>query len=258
MKSVNHPRFPFPVAKCRFSKLVLLTCCLCLAALTAEAQGRPGVPRVIRLGASAPLGTIPPRPALDAPREIPLRPIPVAPSQGQTDPVVQSTVSAPLQPSALQSVEGLGKGMAEMQSVNFPLPPDTNGAVGATQYVQMVNVWFAVFDKQTGARLYPPAGSPPAAINTLFTGFIGTLCPSVNGGDPIVAYDKLAQRWILTQLAYGRDEFGDLVPPYYHCIAISQTFDALGAYNLYALEWISDTFPDYPKWGVWPDAYYTS
>jgi len=37
-------------------------------------------------------------------------------------------------------------------------PPDTNGEVGATQYVQMVNEGFQVFDKNTGASLLGPSG----------------------------------------------------------------------------------------------------
>jgi hypothetical protein len=40
-------------------------------------------------------------------------------------------------------------------------PPDTNGAVGATQFVQWVNESFAVFDKATGtiAAGFPQAGN---------------------------------------------------------------------------------------------------
>ncbi len=36
-------------------------------------------------------------------------------------------------------------------------PPDTNGAIGATQYVQWVNTAFAVFNKSTGAMIFGPA-----------------------------------------------------------------------------------------------------
>src|SRR5688572_19973486 len=36
-------------------------------------------------------------------------------------------------------------------------PPDTNGEVGATQYLQMVNKGFQVFDKSTGASLLGPS-----------------------------------------------------------------------------------------------------
>ena len=71
-------------------------------------------------------------------------------------------------------------------------PPDTNGDVGRTQYVQIVNSAFQVWNK-TGASLYGPAN-----INTLFTGFGGP-CETRNDGDPVVLYDQLADRWVITQ-----------------------------------------------------------
>jgi hypothetical protein len=121
-------------------------------------------------------------------------------------------------------------------------PPDTNGAVGETQYAQWVNVDFAVFDKATGAKLYGPAHG-----NTIWQGF-GGACETDNAGDPIVQYDKLAKRWILTQ-------FTAAATPYLQCVAVSTTSDALGTYNRYAFSY-GTVFPDYPKLGVWPDAYY--
>jgi len=74
-------------------------------------------------------------------------------------------------------------------------PADPNGAPGVDQYVQWVNEDFAVFDKGTGAMLYGPAPG-----NTLWTGFGGP-CETDNDGDPIVQYDKAANRWVLTQFA---------------------------------------------------------
>ena len=124
-------------------------------------------------------------------------------------------------------------------------PPDTNGAVGATQYVQWVNAEFAVFDKVTGALV---AG--PTEGNTLWAGFGGG-CETNNDGDPIVQYDKMANRWILTQ-------FSIVTLPYTECVAVSTTSDATGTYNRYAFSFGNTDFPDYPKLGVWPDAYYMS
>ena len=74
-------------------------------------------------------------------------------------------------------------------------PPDTNGAIGATQYVQWVNTYFAVFDKRSGALL---AGPMPG--NVLWSGFGGG-CESNNDGDPMVLYDKLANRWVMSQFS---------------------------------------------------------
>jgi len=133
------------------------------------------------------------------------------------------------------------------------VPPDTNGAVGATQFVQMVNVTIAVYDKSTGALQLGPA-----AIHTLWTGF-GGLCefgggtPTfADGGDPVVLYDHLAGRWLVTQLQYD-STFTHTA----QCIAVSTSSDATGSYNRYEFDFGSN-FPDYPKFAVWPDAYYNS
>ncbi|MDQ6656378.1 MAG: hypothetical protein M3Y80_11260, partial [Verrucomicrobiota bacterium] len=75
-------------------------------------------------------------------------------------------------------------------------PPDTNGAVGLTQYVQMVNEGYQIFNKSTGTSILGPA-----SINSLFAGF-GGVCEA-GSGDPVVLYDKLADRWIITQFAGG-------------------------------------------------------
>jgi hypothetical protein len=129
-----------------------------------------------------------------------------------------------------------------LQSGGSGLPPDTIGDVGPNHYVQMVNTSFAIFDK-TGNKL-----SGPTAINQLWQGE-GNACERCNDGDPVVLYDPLAGRWLLSQFAVCET-------PYHECIAISQTSDPTGAYYLYAFE--ITNFPDYPKFGVWPDAYYMS
>jgi len=68
-----------------------------------------------------------------------------------------------------------------------------------------------------------------------------------NAGDPVVLYDQLADRWLLSQ-------FSDGTAPFFNCVAISQTSDPLGAYYLYAFS--APSFPDYPKYGIWRDGYY--
>jgi hypothetical protein len=120
-------------------------------------------------------------------------------------------------------------------------PPDPNGAVGPNHYVEMVNLAFAVYDKQ-GTRL---AG--PTKAGDLWRGFPVADC-SANAGDPVVLYDRRADRWILTQ-------FTAVDPgPYYNCVAVSQTSDPTGAYFRYAFNW-AGWFPDYPKYSVWSNAY---
>jgi hypothetical protein len=137
-----------------------------------------------------------------------------------------------------------GVGNGDYGFVPNAAPPDTNGAVGATQYVQWVNESFAVFDKATSTI----AAGFPKAGNTLWTGFGGG-CERNNDGDPIVQYDKAANRWVLTQFSVS-------TTPFLQCVAVSTTSDATGTYARYAFT--QPNFNDYPKLGVWPDGYYIS
>jgi hypothetical protein len=124
------------------------------------------------------------------------------------------------------------------------VPPDTNGAVGATQFVQWVNVLFAVYDKATGHLVQAPRPG-----NTLWSGFGGP-CGANNNGQPIAQYDKAAARWVMAQPV--------LVKPFTSCLAVSTTSDATGTYNRYAFAFPVGDYPDYGKLAVWPDAYYAS
>ena len=126
------------------------------------------------------------------------------------------------------------------------VPPDTNGAIGATQFLQMVNVTLAVYDKRTGARVLGPA-----AISSVWAGFGGP-CETQDGGDPVVVYDQLANRWLVSQF-----QFNSTFTDNKQCVAVSTTSDATGPYNRYQYDFGAD-FPDYPKFGVWPDGYYYS
>lgn len=123
-------------------------------------------------------------------------------------------------------------------------PPDPVGDVGPTHYVRMANASFQIFNKTTGASVFGPAN-----INTLFAGF-GGACETENAGDPIVLYDQIADRWLLTQFS---DSTG---PGFFNCVALSTTSNPLGTYHRWAFS--TATFPDYPKYGIWPNAYLIS
>jgi len=127
------------------------------------------------------------------------------------------------------------------------LPPDTDGAIGTTQYVQMVNLAMAVFSKK-GALLLGPV---PA--NQVWQGFGGD-CQSHDDGDPVVLFDHLANRWIVTQFAIGTGSSGN---GSLECIAISKTADATGHWYRYAFDYTKyGSINDYPKLGIMPTAYY--
>ena len=162
-------------------------------------------------------------------------------NQVQKDPVLQTEENSPRLETPNYSLEFDGAGFGDGFFCNC-MPPDNDGAVGTTQYVQYINLEYKVFDKSGNTVLGPLAG------NAFWSGFGGS-CQTDNSGDPVIRFDAAAQRWVVAQFAVS-------IPsgPDYECIAVSQTADATGAYNRYAFQF-SD-FPDYPKIGVWPDAYY--
>ena len=153
-------------------------------------------------------------------------------STPSVDPVKQTTYPPQVSPYVIASTQGI--------SYTGSVPPDTNLAVGETQVVEFVNSQFAVFDK-AGNVLQPATN-----LFQVFASMEGDDCSWRTGGDPVVVYDRIAGRWVMTRY---------LFTPNILCMAVSQGTDALGAYNLYSYAFGPDT-ADYPKFGVWPDAYY--
>jgi hypothetical protein len=123
-------------------------------------------------------------------------------------------------------------------------PPDPNGDVGPNHYVAMTNLTFAVYSK-LGQLLFGPADT-----GTLWQGFPIEDCTDPSG-DPIVLYDEVSDRWILTQFTTRGLDIRNL--PFYNCVAVSQTGDPTGAYFRYAFRTGGKNFPDYPKYGVMPN-----
>lgn len=203
----------------------------------------PDVQQAIQHDVSQPLRDLPGSRRSDARREKPLRIIPRGGANGNLqDEALQSTTGPLVGTSTGLNFAGVGNGDYGFRP--NAAPPDTNGAVGATQYVQWVNESFAVFDKATGVI----ASGFPKAGNTLWAGFGGG-CETNNDGDPIVQYDKAANRWVMTQFSVS-------TTPYLQCVAVSTTSDATGSYNRYAFSYGNTQFNDYPKMGVWQDGYY--
>jgi subtilase family serine protease len=162
-----------------------------------------------------------------------------------SDPIVQNIAGLLAMPLPTRSVEGVA-------NVDAVLPADSSGDVGPNHFVQWVNLSFAVYSK--GSPTTPPVLLyGPAPANTLWSGFGGP-CESRNDGDPIVRYDHMADRWVMSQLAAPNSFFGLLFGPFYQCIAVSATSDPLGSY--YRYQFAFDKLNDYPKFGVWPDGYY--
>jgi hypothetical protein len=165
----------------------------------------------------------------------------------QPDPVAAQPATALTGVTAVASFEGQSA-QDNRNVLGFAfVPPDTNGAVGISQYVQMVNVTIAVYSKTTGTLQLGPV-----PIHAIWKGFGGPCELAGDGGDPVVLYDQLANRWFVSQL-----QFNDDFTSNQECIAVSTTSDATGSYNRYEFDFGSE-LPDYPKFSVWPDAYYSS
>jgi uncharacterized repeat protein (TIGR01451 family) len=149
----------------------------------------------------------------------------------------------------------LGRLQAPTNSINFQGlsgadPPDMNIDVGPNEIIETINVIFAIYDKTGNLR----AG--PFNISSLFSanGGTGTACDSSGpSSDPVVLYDQQANRWVITILAWDNFFNG----PYRECIAVSQTADPVsGGWFRYAFVTSNSFLSDFPKLGVWPDAYY--
>ena len=202
----------------------------------------PTVSTAVKFDISPPLRSIPPSVTVGVRHEADDDHGPAGPvgdTRHDPDPVLQSSLGNGDIPGTGVNFNGISNPVA----CNGCAPPDPNGAVGPNHYVQMVNLKYQIFTR-TGTSLVGPAN-----INTLFTGF-GGACELENAGDPIVLHDQLADRWLLSQ-------FTAMGPIYYNCVALSTGSDPTGTYYRYAFS-TGVNFPDYPKYGVWPDAYYIS
>jgi hypothetical protein len=158
------------------------------------------------------------------------------PGPQDLDAAVQDWMAAPFIPAPTQSFDA-------MNNISGAVPPDPVGDVGPNHYIAMSNLSFAVYSK-TGTTLYGPA-----ANNTLWSGFGGD-CETRNDGDPIILYDQFADRWLLSQFTAGAGTF-------FNCVALSTSGDPTGTYYRWAFT-TGSNFPDYPKYGIWRDAYYIS
>jgi len=121
-------------------------------------------------------------------------------------------------------------------------PPDTDGQVGPDHYVQMINLLTTIFAKN-GDVIVAPFES-----NVLWTG-IGGNCEAYNQGDPIVLYDDVDDRWLVSQFA-----FPDSMSTYSQCVAVSVDGDPTGGWNRYEFSFDGIGLNDYPKHGIVSDS----
>lgn len=160
------------------------------------------------------------------------------------EPELKSTPDAIAQKKmgSYKALNTIGPNFNGVGNLNGVMPPDTDGDVGPNHYFQMINMSFQIWNK-AGTSLYGPV-----ANSTIWQGFTGPWGNS-NDGDPIVLYDEYADRWLASQFALPNYPNG----PFYMMIAISKTPDPTGQWYRYGYSFTD--MPDYPKLGVWNNAY---
>lgn len=164
-------------------------------------------------------------------------------SSNWIDPAAQGSFGKGQMPDPIMNFDGLIKSDGGGWT-----PPDTNGDVGPSHYIQTVNIGVGIYDKTSGANL------AKFSYDSLFDG-TGTPCDNQNRGDVVVLYDPQVDRWVLSDFS--------LPGPYYECIAVSKTSDPVsGGWWFYALQantgYFQHYWNDYPKLGVWLDGWYLS
>ena len=196
--------------KCKLVSVLFLFFVALASAVPAPAQQTSSNPTVIppvSYDISPPLvdlvASAPPK-APTGHRNIPLRqparPTPAPPASVTLDQALQQLSLPLVSTSPGLDFDGIGAdGVA---------PPDTNGSVGATQFVQIVNVEYAVYNKTSSALLLGPT-----PVHNIWRGFNGD-CANGDGGDPVVLYDKSAQRWVVGQMNVNLNAY---------CMAVSTT-----------------------------------
>ena len=129
----------------------------------------------------------------------------------------------------------------EGQGFASVFPPDPSGDVGGGYYVQAINR-----SGGAGITIYNTSDGSLAAGPFNMDGLgSGGACAS-GLGDGVVLFDQLAERWLLTEFSGSSNTL---------CVYLSSGDDPVTTtWTRYAFN--TPGFPDYPKYGVWPDAYY--
>ena len=252
-----------------FVRAALIACIACGLAAPAHAQQVNGTPAIegpkITPSEVGDLRNLPQLPFSAAAAPKPYRPLRRGP------PSMKPTTTAPAlapsgpvggpnppMPAPTQNFAGVSFfDTCGTSSCGAGWPPDTNGDVGPNHVILAVNDAYAIYNK-TGTLL------SAFQEDTLWTGSGSNPCNGNSQGDPVVLYDRLADRWILTHFAFGFGPFGP-ISPFYQCIAVSKSGDPVsGGWWLYPLRLDPGgaglppvgAFNDYAKLGVWHDCLY--
>jgi len=156
------------------------------------------------------------------------------PVPSRTDPLLEIQAGIEMRPGGVFGTPNIN---VPGQTFNGANPPDTNGDVGMTYFIQATNgqqVSYTVFHKVDGSVAAGPFALAP-------------FLPCGNRGDPVVKYDALAQRWILASLGVGNSL----------CVLVSKTGNPISG-GWWAYGFPTPNVPDFPKIAVWNHAYFVT
>jgi hypothetical protein len=201
----------------RFNVAVTIALVGVLLPTTGVASERP---TLLSHAVSPPVRDLPPQAGREGELEEKARPRrpPHEGSGNVVDPVVQTSTNTPAAAQGLGQWEGLGVGYPGFTLTG--VPPDPNIAVGPNHIVQWVNNAFMVFDK-SGAPLMPA----PVSDST-FWGSLSTCYQFGGFSDPVVQYDRVANRWLVGEVAIPL--LPGFLGQFAQCFAVSRTSDPTG------------------------------
>jgi hypothetical protein len=168
---------------------------------------------------------------------------------------VANNVPLGAMPPAIQSFQGMSlNDNCAGAPCGIGQPPDANGDVGLDHYIEAVNFGLAIYSKSGNLLARFSEASLWRNANT------GTPCDAQSHGDPVVIYDQFANRWIISNFAFGFNQNGP-TSPFYECFAVSKTGDPVsGGWWLYPVRTDNGgsqppvgAMGDYPKFGNWND-----
>ena len=123
------------------------------------------------------------------------------------------------------------------------MPPDPTGDVGEDYYISAVNgnggSAVSIIKKEDGVQVGETFSMASLATSGNCTTGLG---------DPIIIYDEVAKRWLLTEFSDGSNHL---------CVHISKTSDPVSG-GWFTYEFEAPAFPDYPKYAVWGGNYFVS
>jgi Secretion system C-terminal sorting domain/Bacterial pre-peptidase C-terminal domain/Fibronectin type III domain len=171
-------------------------------------------------------------------KPVPFTPAYFANQQQNSDAALQRAYNALNPASASRAITANFDGVG-YQPLN---PPDPTLCVGTNHVIHMVN-------GSSGAKfkIYTKTGTQVVAET-----FMDAITGKGGLGDPIAMYDQLADRYVMTEFNNASETGSEGLT-----FAISQTGDPTGSWYVYFFS-TGTIFPDYPKFSVWPDAYYAT